>query len=394
MSLPSARRAAILISSLPPEAAARLLATMSVEQRHRVRLETRNLGAISPAERQRTISEFMRSSSKPVATTNSTVAPKSNQTANRSYHIPDFVRGEAKPDFDAQTKSTQSPSSVTPPGEFSTSFEFLSQFDDDVLECALNNEPPHAIAVVLANVHAPQAARLLTRMPQTIREQVVQRLHRISHVTPDTLTDIGEHLKQTLAEHSARLHAPGRKALSAILSHLDLDVLGLLSQAIPELESLRPAADSKQPSLAPTESSNDSTHSNNNSPTLRIAPGTETDVDQQAMSRNNGDAPSTISGLTFDDVQNLPATVLRRILAEIDSEAAVLALLGMRVDVAEGVLATLPKRQERQVRRELASLGPLLIRDIDRARNDVVDAAEKLQRVGVLNASRRLTAVA
>ncbi len=359
MPQPSLRRAAVLIQSLPPAAAARILSSMPADQRQAVRQEIRRLGPIDEQERKRVIASFMKS-------TDNSAAPAATVAA-----------------------TTETPASPTPRpiDSFGPGFEFLQDVDDEVLQAAIKDEPSTAVAVVFANIPPAQAARLLKQFDEVQRMQVVQRLSQIDQVTPDALADIRDHFKQLIETTSRKFHAAGRKTLQAIAAHLDGPELALLQRAVP---SVKPKAQ---------DSTLSSPQPENRLEAMMGMPAGAYDSEAVGMEAAHvlkfpADRVAKQNRWSFDELQRLPATTIRRLLAEVDSETAVLALLGMRVDVAEAVLATLPKKQAKIVRRELASLGPLLLRDIDQAQNALETVADKLLQQGAIAEAPRALAAA
>ncbi len=385
------RRAAVLISSLPPEAAARVLATMSPDQRQRVRTEARRLGNIDDAERKKIIAAFMKSTEK--KTPDKT--PATAQDANKI------------PSASDQNGTSQTPAPLT-------GFEFLHEIADDVLHHALCDQPAQAIAVVLAHLPPTQAARVLGKLQMQVRDQVIVRLSRIDQVTPDALADLGDHLRGLLSETLRKQNGVGRRALQAMAGHLEPDILHAVQRSIPDMplqtrpnslgsEPLNFESTMHSPAFAAAAYDVESIPTEFGTTEIRVTRGAHANLDEapnilpfsRTLKSDAAANPASVGGgMSFHEIQQLPPTTIRRLLAEVDSEIAVLALLGMRVDVAESVLSTLPRRQAKQVRREIASLGPLLIRDIDRAQSEVEKAARKLQQIGALSLTKPVSAAA
>ena len=121
-------------------------------------------------------------------------------------------------------------------------------------------------------------------------------------------------------------------------------------------------------------------------PTVKIAEGTWPD-NGQGESRNavppNDDLDARIraaSPLASTDaihsyLMSLPIDRLRDSLAKVATRTALLTLCGLPNAKAEAVLASLPRRQSKQVRDQLSQLGTLELRDIDQAKEAVATIA-------------------
>jgi flagellar motor switch protein FliG len=73
-----------------------------------------------------------------------------------------------------------------------------------------------------------------------------------------------------------------------------------------------------------------------------------------------------------------PPSVLRQALATLDGRDALLAICGLPSSTAEAILGSLPRRQARQIRQQMASLGMLELSEIDRAKELVAQEVERL----------------
>ncbi len=121
---------------------------------------------------------------------------------------------------------------------------------------------------------------------------------------------------------------------------------------------------------------------------LRRAQGSGTTADSFGTtggnSRRDGRSEKSPSAAeTADAIHTrlvaLPTERLRQALASVETRQSLLALCGLPSATAEKVLASLPRRQARQVRRQLSDLGTIELREIDRAKAAVAIAADKLE---------------
>jgi flagellar motor switch protein FliG len=359
------RRAAILVHSLPPEAAAKLLANMETDQRRRVREEIRRMGSIDDAEKKRAIASFLQRTQ---------LSEQHNRNAAASVPAP------SRADRGDRTTNLSAVSDNAPPTDPHPSFEFLEHVDEQSLELALRDLPVSTVAVVLAQLPPHQAARLLKSLPTQQKDQVIQRLSRMDEVDPAALAEISDHLRSQLS--ARKVDSTGSRALRAIVAHLDEVSLNQIKGTTPGLaqflptEPPPPVMDVKE-FLSPTLDEDGLENI-----ALSIVRDSQTTSPKRSLTQSSPSGPRL--SWTFDELQELDPHLIRRFLAELTPESAVLALLAMRAEVAESVLDTLPRRQAKLVRREIGALSPIMISEVDAAREKLLATANQLRAQGML----------
>jgi flagellar motor switch protein FliG len=71
----------------------------------------------------------------------------------------------------------------------------------------------------------------------------------------------------------------------------------------------------------------------------------------------------------------LETAALNAVLREVDANVLALALAGSRDELVDRITSQMPKRTGRVFRRELRSLGPTKLSDVETAQRIVADAA-------------------
>lgn len=364
------RRVAIVLSSLPETTVARLLSGFGDEQQHAVRAAIRQLSDVDALERRRVLDAFaesVRLGKSPLASENDAAEIVLSRAARQHREVPSALR-------------ERSPVSATAP------LAFLSEVDDDVLTAEIGHEHPQTIAIVLASLAPSQAARILQRLEVATRQETMRRLSKLDAPPPEVVQEIGSQLKQKLLAHGARLGAPAGGSRAA--GRVGQDVLRSILAELPAAEE--PPRHTAAQTTAPDHVDASTVGAGRNSDPVgwRLVSREETvpkesapAAHRQRRPEHRGEAPAAdLTAAIHARLVALPTERLRQALASVETRQSLLALCGLPSAVAENVLASLPRRQARQVRRQLAELGTIQLREIDRAKAAVAAAADRLDR--------------
>ena len=308
----------------------------------------------------------------------------------------------------------------------SSPLAFLSAVDDDAIAHRIKDEHPQTVAIVLASISARQAARLLAKLGVALRAETMRRLAKMDTPTPEVVEEIATQLKQKLVHGAAgsgavgngtgspsgsfsgfnsadKSRLAGQAALQAILAEMNLADTGPSGATYSGGEysaargAIGPAADhaamrydsslvgggpgygddatiARGPRL---HGEADSLHrlgtaSAATSPSDRIA-----DLKQDTSERVGRPVKSTAEIHTR--LISTPPAQLREALASVDGRQAILALCGLPTATAEAVLSDLPRRQAKQIRQQIASLGMLELREIDAAKAAVAKSIRPIE---------------
>ena len=236
------RRVAIVLSSLPEPAAARLLGSMDPASKQAVRQTMSTLTDVDPLERQRAIHAFKVTIQRhPEINGSSATQPSQNVSASGESGSVDDLQirsspmvhtglqkaglqkdglrkdgpenvGPGKVLRDVATTVVDSPESPSP-------LAFLRRVDDDGLAKLLTDEHPQTIAFVLASIAPDQAARLLPRLGPRLQQDTMGRIGRLGEIPETTVAEVAEHFRSRLSQQaSPDRNSLGRQALDAILA--------------------------------------------------------------------------------------------------------------------------------------------------------------------------------
>lgn len=375
----SLRRAAILMTTFDDRVARALLGKLPPMQRARLRRAISDLEDVDPLERRRAQNDFFQETRQQTLASDAT--PTTFDTESVELRLQNSNAGGQPNDSSAREPDV-------PP------LAFLSDVPDDVLLGAIVGEHPQTIAIVLASLAPHQAARLLPGLSESLRAEALTRLSRLEQLPPDALDSIGDHLRRLLAD--ARPQAigagAGGRSLQAILAELPNEArdgvaaaLGIDPQQLPANSQASVATGGNasassiaEPSIAgdaASESAAKSEPDQFSGP--RIAAETRVTSKTPAAAPNN-DGSSHDSLEERIDIEQVDAFVaelstddLRDALSRLETRQALLALCGLSRKDADRVLRSLPRRQAKQIRKQLAELGTLTISEVDDAKRQV-----------------------
>jgi flagellar motor switch protein FliG len=397
------RRVAIVLSSLPTNVASGLLGSIDPKTKQAVRRTMHSLEDVDPLERRRALQAFrVLLTERP---TENSIEPA--QTGPDEVVIGNTAAGD-------QPKSRVVSSSAGERRESqsdSSPLAFLGDVDDDTLVGLLAAERAQTIALVLASIAPPQAARVLPRLSPQVQSDALSRIGRLDDVPETTVAEVAEHFRDRVAGHSGTHHrANGRRALNAILAALPSAATD--STATTHGEPVREEEVTDRPVAQPIAGANfpsasipaiDLTHK------LRVAdhtwPAAESHANQDVQSTDvspidevhaeqsridpalqsqdeQGAVEPVDSAAGLDSTDAIHQCLLRlspkdlcRALGRVETRNAMLALCGLPNHVAESVFEILPRAQAKQVRIKMNSLGSLHLREIDEAKEKVAHAS-------------------
>ncbi len=322
---PALRKAAILVASLDPPLADRLLDHLPVEHAARIRRMAVELHDIDPGEQAAVLNEFFASREQ-----------HPRQGRSKPPELPDAVSAKRTASQALATPARHAGDAAHTADDEYTPFRFLRHTPGTQLARLLAAERPQTIALVLAHLPETDAARTLAALPPELHLPVARRVAELEEASPDVLREV----EQGLAGRMAQFQLAGaRRALG--LSRLR----AILQAADPAWSrDLRNALAAADPQLA-----------------------TELQPDDEISRPHPTDQPAdleALAALSDDD--------LRGLLSEADPELVMLALAGASPKLARRCLALLEPALARHLERSMARLGPLPLADISQAQAELL----------------------
>lgn len=379
------RRIAIVLASLPQPVAQRLLGTLQNDSQQLVRAALGSLADVDPLERRRALDGFATSLRNdhgkrgPHSATNSSDAAEIifSRTAMRNLNERE-ANGSRSGDLTHEDQREHAS------GQKPATFAFLRDVDDESLVAHLSGEMPQTLAIILASISPAQAARVLPRLDVKVRIDAMRRMANLKELPAELIDDIGNQLRTRLTPSpqggGSSGNGAGQRALDAILAELPSEPVPSQDPSIDQLQNLIDRVNGQ--TIA-----NESRPAQGDQPRSEVRIAEDTWPDDQS-SGNRHESPSTSHRDFVDEssplrstdsihlfLVSMPTDQLRETLGKVPIRLALLTLCGLPNSTAEAVLASLPRKQAKQVREQLATLGSLELREIDEAKQTVATSA-------------------
>jgi flagellar motor switch protein FliG len=188
-------------------------------------------------------------------------------------------------------------------------------------------------ALVIANLTTRAAAEVLVRLPEETQTDVVQRIADLRTVPEDVLADVGNaivgEVERLGIAAQAGVPTGGAKLAADILNHV-----GHYTE-----ERILATLDERAPETA--------------------------DTIRSLM-------------LTFEDLQRLDNRGMQTLLKDIGRDDLLLAMKTASPAMQERILSNLSLRAREIMQEDLATLGPVRLKDVERAQGVIVLAARRL----------------
>ena len=321
--IPGLRKAAMLLVVLGEQSSAELLQQLSEDDVQKVSREVARITAISGDQSEGVLQEFHH-----LATAGDYVSRGGIDYA-RKLLMRAFNPDIAKRLLDRLTKAL---------GSEAASFDAIQKADPQQLAKFIHNEHPQTIALVLSHLNSTQAAALLNSLPPGLRSDVAQRMASLDQISPEVILKIagviGQKLK-TLGEFSRESYG-GVRAVAEMLNRLD--------------------SGSSREIL--------------------------THIDQQ-----DTNLAETIRHLmfVFEDLLLIDPLGLKEVLAKVDRKVLTVALKGTSEQLRTQILGSMSQRGADMLREDMDALGPIKIKDVEAAQQQIIAIVRQLESEGVLS---------
>jgi flagellar motor switch protein FliG len=216
-------------------------------------------------------------------------------------------------------------------------FKSLTAVDPEQLSKFILGEHPQTIALILAHLNSASAAQLITLLPDELRADVLTRMASLDDISPDVVRRISTVIEQrlkTLGGPSREQHG-GVRAVAELFNRLERTVSGPVLEAI------------------------------------------ETDRPELAVSIRN-------LMFVFDDLLHVDDNGMREIVQRADKKALTVALKGASEEIRSRFFGNMSKRAAEMLKEEMEVLGAVRLRDVEKAQQDIVSIARKLEEEGVI----------
>jgi flagellar motor switch protein FliG len=216
-------------------------------------------------------------------------------------------------------------------------FTSLERADPQQLSKFILGEHPQTIALILAHLNPGSAAQLVMLLPDGLRVDVLTRMASLEDISPDVISRISSIIEMRLKTLGGpSLEQPGGvRAVAELFNRLERTV------SAPVLDAI----ESRKPELA--------------------------------VSIRN-------LMFVFEDLQNVDDNGMREIVQRADKKTLTIALKGASEEIRVRFFSNMSKRAGEMLKEEIEVLGAVRVREVEKAQQEIVAIARKLEEEGVI----------
>ncbi|HOK47016.1 MAG TPA: flagellar motor switch protein FliG, partial [Bryobacteraceae bacterium] len=218
------------------------------------------------------------------------------------------------------------------------SFDALQKADPQQLARFIHSEHPQMIALILSHLNPSQAAALLVSLPLEMRADVAYRMAKLDRISPEIISRVAAIIGQklnALGEISRESYG-GVRAVAEMLNRMDSamskDILAAMEQ--------------------------------------REAALTETV--RQLM-------------FVFEDMVLLDKNGIKEVLSRVDRKLLTVALKGTSEELKRHFTDCMSQRGAEILREDMEALGPVKLKDVEAAQQQIIALVRQLESEGVLS---------
>ncbi len=219
----------------------------------------------------------------------------------------------------------------------SAGFASLERVNPQQLSKFFLGEHPQTTALILAHLPSQVAAQLLEQLPEEMRADVLLRMASLGEIPPDVIARISSVIEQKLRGLGGQSHEQrgGVRVVAELFNCMDR---GIRSPALDKIAELAP------------------------------------------------DTATAIRNLmfVFEDLVNIEESGIREIVNRADKKVLTLALKGASEAIRDRFFSNMSKRAVDLMREEMEMLGAVRLRDVEKAHQDIVAIARKLEEEGLI----------
>lgn len=317
-------KAAMLLISLGPERSSEVFKHLRDDEIEQLTLEIANIRFVTPEDKEMILEEFY-------------------QICLAQEYITEGGIGYAKEILEkamGDQKALEIISRLTASLQVRP-FDFVRKADPSQLLNFLQKEHPQIIALVLAYLKPQQAAAVLSDLPQEKQADVARRIATMDRTSPEVLKEVERILEKNLSSLVIEDYtvSGGIESIVDILNSVDRGTEKYIMETL-EIEDL--------------------------------------DLVEEIKKRM----------FVFEDILSLDNRSIQRFLREIDNNQLAIALKGAGEDVQKIIFANMSKRMGEMIREDMEYMGPVRLRDVEEAQQDIVNIIRKLEEAGEIVIAR------
>ncbi len=218
-------------------------------------------------------------------------------------------------------------------------FNVLKQVDSSQLLTFIQKEHPQTIALVLTQLDPGQAANVVGELPEELRNDVIMRFATMERVSQDMITTVERVLEDRIDFSQQGTKFGGITAAAEIINMVGSTIERSVLEAIA----------AKDPKLA-------------------------TEIKNLMF--------------VFEDILYLDDRTIQKVLRDIDQKDLALALKGANDEVRDKMFNNMSERAATIIQEEMEFAGPVRLRDVENARQNILDIIRKLEELGEIQLTK------
>lgn len=212
--------------------------------------------------------------------------------------------------------------------------KIISEVPEKILNSFIISEHPQTIAFLLTKMNPDQSAAVLQSMPEEVQTDVLMRIAHLNTVKADVVDEVREVLRTQLrGSGSNEEEVVGTKSAADILNFVDrVNEERILT----EIEEMYP------------------------------------DLAEQIRNLM----------FTFEDIKKVDDRGIQAILKEVPRDQLVISLKTASAELSELLYKNVSQRAAQMIREDLEALGPVRIKDVEKAQQGIIDIVRRLEAEG------------
>lgn len=312
------QKAAVLLITLGSQKSAEIFKHLNEDEIEELTLEIANMRTVTPEEKQEVIEDFYQ-----LCLAQEYI---SEGGINYAKEVLEKALGEDKANniINRLTSTLQ----VRP-------FEFVRKADPSQLLNYIQNEHPQTIALILSYLPMQQAAQILANLPQEKQAEVARRIAIMDRTSPEVVKEIENVLESKFSNVVSQdfTAAGGIQSVVDILNSVDR---GTEKHIMEELDIK------------------------------------DAELSEEIRKRM----------FVFEDIATLDSRSIQRIAREIDNSQWAIALKGASEEVKEVIFSNMSKRLVEMIKEDIEFMGPVRVKDIEEAQQNIVNVIRRLEEEG------------
>ncbi len=212
--------------------------------------------------------------------------------------------------------------------------QIISDVPDKILNAFITSEHPQTVAFLMTKMHADQGAHVLQTMPEEVQTDILIRIAHLNMVKADVVDEVREVLRSQLkGSGSNEEEVIGPKSAADILNFVDRTNE---ERILTEIEEMYP------------------------------------DLAEQIRNLM----------FTFEDIKKIDDRGVQTVLKEVPRDQLVLALKTASQELSALLYKNVSQRAAQMIKEDLEALGPVKVKDVEKAQQGIVDIVRRLEAEG------------